>query len=116
MNENGTVGISHSIHVADDLGDGELDNFREFENVLDVMNLPNGGVKFYFEGGQKLIQSGKIVRSQVNGLDNAARYRCSDCQTENSDLIGQERGDTVELYCPVCELQQPFEKLEIDDI
>lgn len=114
--DHNTVGIGHSIHVADDLGDGELDNFREFENVLDVMNLPNGGVKFFFEGGEKLIQGGKIVRSQVHGLDEAARYRCTSCQTANSDLIGQQRGEIIQSECPVCEKLTEFEHREVEDI
>lgn len=116
ISAHGTDGISHEIHVATEEDDGGLSNFRKFENVLDVMNLPNGAVKFYFEGDQKLIESGKIVRSSVRGLDESVRYRCSECEVKNSDLIGQERGEALSMKCPICEKETKFKKMEISDI
>lgn len=116
ISAHGTDGISHEIHVATEEDDGVLSDFRKFENVLDVMNLPDGTVKFYYEGEQKELTNGKIVRSSVRGLDNSVRYRCSECQVKSSDLIGQERGESPSMQCPVCEKETEFMKLEINDI
>lgn len=116
ISDHGTGGIAHTIHVAKEDGDG-LTDFREFENVLDAMNLPNGAVKFYFEGEEKLIQGGRIVRSSVKGLGDAFRYRCSKCQTFDSDIISQEdRGASISITCSVCETETEHEKREIDEI
>lgn len=116
LSDHGTDGISHTIHVATE-DDGELSNFREFENVLDVMNLPNGSVKFYYENGEKILQSGRIVRSTVRGVDESFRYRCSECLVQDTDIISQrDRGDSVDLDCHVCEKETEHEKKEVDDV
>lgn len=115
--DNGTDGISHTIHVAKDHGDGELSDFRKFENVLDVMNLPNGSVKFYFENEQKMIQGGRIVRSTVRGVNDAFRYRCSECKIQDTDVISQsDRGDAISMPCPICEKETEHEKRNIEDV
>jgi hypothetical protein len=112
----GTDGISHTIHIAD-ANDGDLSNFREFENVLDVMNLPNGSIKFHHEGEEKHIQSGRIVRSTVRGLENAFRYRCSECLVEDTDIISQsDRGETISVNCNVCEKETEHSKRGIDEL
>ncbi len=116
LSDHGTDGIAHTIHVADD-DDGELSNFRKFENVLDVMNLPNGGVKFYFENEQKMIDGGRIVRSTVRGVEDAFRYRCSECEVRDTDVISQrDRGHAMVIGCHVCGKDTKHEKREIDDL
>jgi hypothetical protein len=114
--DQGTDGISHEIHVAD-MEDGELTNFREFENVLDAMCLPGGKVKFFYEGNQKIIRQGRIVRSTVRGVRDSFRYRCSDCLIQGTDVISQtDRGSSIVMTCPVCEKETKHEKTEIDDV
>jgi len=116
ISDHGTGGIAHTIHVAKE-EDGELSDFRKFENVLDVMNLPNGTVKFFFEGDETLIQGGRIVRSSVKGLDDSFRYRCSECLVTDTDVISQcDRGDSITLTCSVCETETEHEKTAIEDI
>lgn len=116
LSDQGTDGISHMIHVAND-DDGELSNFRKFENVVDVMNLPDGSLKFYYENGQKIIQSGRLVRSKVRGLDTAFRYRCSKCNDQDTDLISQtDRGSSVSIECHICKKNTDHEKREINDV
>jgi hypothetical protein len=116
ISDHGTDGISHTIHVASN-DDGELSNFREFENVLDVMNLPNGSLKFYFENNQKIIESGKIVRSTVRGIENAFRYRCRECKVQDTDVISQsDRGDSMRLDCHVCGTETEYLKREMNDL
>ena len=113
----GTDGISHNIHLAQVDDDGNLTNFREYENVLDVMNLPDGTVKFYYENGLKQIQGGRIVRSQVRGLDDAFRYRCSECGEFETDVISQrDRGEQTEMMCPVCEEATDHARMDVDEI
>ncbi len=116
VSDNGTDGIAHSIHVAKE-EDGELTDFQEYENVLDAMNLPNGSVKFYFEGEQKLIKSGRIVRSTVRGVDDAFRYRCSSCSEVESDVISQkDRGKSISMNCPTCGKDTDHRRREMEDI
>lgn len=113
--DHGTDGISHEIHVAND-DDGELSDFRKFENVLDVVNLPNGAVKFYYENNEKIIQSGRIVRSTVRGVDDSFRYRCSSCNEFSTDIISQEdRGESIFIECSSCG-EEEHTKREIDDV
>lgn len=114
--EDGTDGIAHTIHVADE-EDGELSDFTKYENVLDAMNLPNGSVKFYYEGKEKQIQDGRIVRTTVRGVENAFRYRCVECDEVSSDLISQgDRGMIIEVDCPNCNGITQHEKREMDNI
>jgi hypothetical protein len=114
--DQGTDGIAHTIHVAD-VEDGELTNFRKFENVLDAMNLPDGSVKFYFEGKEQLKQNARIVRSTVRGVKDAFRYRCNICENSDSDVISQEdRGDSMQLNCSDCGYETTHGKREMDDI
>ncbi len=114
--KNGTDGISHTIHVAEE-DDGELSNFKEYENVLDAMNLPNGSVKFYFEGSEKVIQNGRIVRTTVRGVEDAFRYRCAECESLESDLISQrDRGTIMKVDCPCCNEVTQHEKRDMEDI
>jgi rubrerythrin len=114
--KDGTDGISHTIHVAEE-DDGELTNFKEYENVLDAMNLPNGSVKFYFEGAEKVVQNGRIVRTTVRGVEDAFRYRCSKCESLESDLISQlDRGDSIVTNCPICGKETKHERRNMDDI
>lgn len=116
LSDHGTDGIAHTIHVATE-EDGELTNFREFENVLDVMNLPDGSVKFHYENKQKIIKSGRIVRSTVRGVEDACRYRCTNCENNDSDIISQsDRGENLMLYCPVCNSKREYKRTEIEDI
>lgn len=113
--DHGTDGISHMIHVATE-EDGELSNFRKFENVVDVMNLPDGSLKFNYEDGQKIINSGKIVRSKVRGLEDAVRYRCSECDVRSTDIISQRsRGESIDVHCHFCDEATLHTKREIDD-
>jgi len=116
LSDHGTDGISHTIHVATE-DDGELTNFRKFENVLDVMNLPNGAVKFYYENEEKIIPPGRIVRSTVRGVKNAFRYRCSNCEDNQSDIISQsDRGGSISMSCTVCSKVTDHQKRDIEDI
>lgn len=116
LSDQGTDGIAHTIHVAT-ADDGELSDFRKFENVLDVMNLPNGSLKFYYENEQKIIKSGRIVRSTVRGVEDAFRYRCSECLIQDTDIISQsDRGESISMICSVCEKETEHEKREIDDV
>lgn len=113
----GTGGIVHTIHVADVLDNGDLDNFRKVENVVDAMNMPNGTIKFTKEGEPKAIESGKIVRSTVRGLDESFRYRCSSCKIKEYDIISPtDRGSEIRVECPVCEKPTSHERKEMDDI
>lgn len=114
--DQGTDGVAHTIHVAEEDG-GELSNFRKFENVLDVMNLPNGDVKFFYENEQKLIKKGRIVRSTVRGVEDSFRYRCGECQVQATDVISQvDRGKGIVMSCHVCGKETEHEKREIDDV
>lgn len=114
--DQGTDGISHTIHVADE-DDGELTNFRKFENVLDAMNLPDGSVKFYFEGEQRRKEAGRIVRTTVRGVEDSFRYRCNICEEPSSDIISQsDRGGSLSLRCSECKMDTIHGKREIDDI
>lgn len=116
LSAHGTDGISHTIHVATE-DDGELSNFRKFENVLDAMNLPDGAVKFHYENEEKIVKSGRIVRSTVRGLGDSFRYRCSECLVQDTDVISQsDRGESITLTCTVCEKETEYEKREIDDV
>lgn len=116
ISKDGTDGIAHTIHIAN-VKDGELTDFTEYENVLDVMNLPNGSVKFYFEGEEKIIRNGRIVRSTVRGIEESYRYRCSNCNDSSSDLISQkDRGKTLSMNCSCCEKETEHQRQNIDDI
>lgn len=116
LSDQGTDGIAHTIHVAT-ADDGELSDFRKFENVLDVMNLPNGSLKFFYENEEKIIKQGRIVRSTVRGVENSFRYRCSECDDANSDVISQSnRGDEIQMECGDCDCETSHTKREIDDI
>lgn len=116
FSDHGTDGIAHTIHVATE-EDGELSNFREFENVLDVMNLPDGSVKFHYENGMKQIKDGRIVRSKVRGVEDSFRYRCSECQVQDTDIISQsDRGKSVVIGCHVCGKETEHKQQGIDDV
>lgn len=116
FSDHGTDGIAHTIHVATE-EDGELSNFQEFENVLDVMNLPDGSVKFHYENGMKQIKDGRIVRSKVRGVEEAFRYRCSECQVKDTDVISQrDRGESLRIECHVCGEETVHENKKIDDV
>jgi rubrerythrin len=113
----GTDGISHSIHLAQVDDDGNLSNFQEYENVLDVMNLPDGTVKFNYENGLKEVKDGRIVRSRVRGIEDAFRYRCSECGAFETDVISQrDRGEQTEMFCPVCEELTDHSRMDVDEI
>jgi hypothetical protein len=117
VSDNGTDGISHTIHLADENSDGELSNFRKFNNVLDVMNTPDGSVKFIHEGKQETVEYGRIVRSTVRGVEDAFRYRCSDCLVSDTDIISQcDRGDSIQIFCSVCEKETDHVKRDVDEI
>lgn len=114
--KDGTDGISHTIHVAEE-DDGELSNFQEYENVLDAMNLPNGSVKFYFEGSETVVQNGRIVRTTVRGVEDAFRYRCVECESLESDLISQlDRSESMVANCPICDTETEHERRNMDEI
>lgn len=116
VSDQGTDGIAHTIHIAQE-EDGELTDFEKFENVLDVMNLPSGAVKFYYEGEQKMVKSGRIVRSTVRGVEDAFRYRCSECLVQDTDIISQsDRGESISMVCSVCEKETKHGKRDIDDL
>ena len=116
LSDHGTDGIAHTIHVAKE-EDGELSDFTKYENVLDVMNLPDGSVKFYYENDQTIIQSGRIVRSTVRGVEDSFRYRCSECLVQDTDIISQrDRGESVVVGCHVCGKETEHQKKEIDDV
>lgn len=116
--DNGTAGISHSIHVGyGGPEDGsEFEKIEEFENVVDAMNLPNGDVKFSYEDGSKQLAGARIIRSRVKGLDDAVRYRCVDCKAPDSDLVGRDRGSDVRATCPVCGTEKQFYKMDVNEL
>lgn len=116
ISDTGTDGIAHTIHVATENDNDDLSNFRKFENVVDAMNLPDGTVKFYFEGAEKHIENGRIVRSTVQGIEDAYRYRCGDCLIEQTDVITQtDHGEKLRLECPVCEMKTPHERMAVKE-
>lgn len=113
--EIGTAGIAHTVHVAfGDDDETDYDGVKEFENVLDVMDLPTG-VKFSYQDGTEEFSGAQIVRSRVKGLDTAARYRCIKCSSKSSDFISAtDRGGAVHITCPVCEEDSYHEKMDLD--
>ena len=113
----GTSGIVHTVHVAEETPDGELGDFTRYENVVDAMNLPDGSVKFHTEDGLKRYDRGRIVRTTVKGLEEAYRYRCESCEDNESDLISRlDRGDQLMMRCPVCKTETNHERMKVDDL
>lgn len=115
----GTNGISHEIHVGyeDSTEGGVYESIETFDNVVDVMNLPNGAVKFTHEDGMEIKSGARIIRSRVKGLDDAFRYRCSECQIPSTDVIAAKtRGEATSMHCPVCEKQTEFTRMEIEEL
>jgi hypothetical protein len=116
LSESGTDGISHTITVAHETEDG-YENYEEFPNVLDVMNLPNNTLKFYAENGLQMKKGARIVRSQVRGLEDASRNRCGECEDPASDIISATaRSETFTLYCPVCQKETEYIEEEMDNV
>jgi len=76
------TGITHDVHVQ--ATDGEI---HPYEGVLDVMKLPDGTLKFTHDGELKQFSDGEIVRSRVNNVDDAHKYVCHDCESEEGALI-----------------------------
>jgi hypothetical protein len=112
----GTPGLCHTITVAHETDDG-YENYEEFPNVLDVMNLPNNTLKFYAENGLEMKKGARVVRSQVRGIDEASRNRCSECESPESDIISATaRQESFTLYCPVCQEETEYTEKEFDDI
>lgn len=115
FSDQGTDGIGHSIHVAK-IEDEELTNVREYENVLDVLRLGDGTVKFYFENEQKVVHGGTIIRSQVRGIDSSYRYRCKECEDHTTDIISQQdRGESISLECENCG-ETEYNRTAVDDV
>jgi hypothetical protein len=115
LSEEGTDGISHTITVALETEDG-YEDYEEFPNVVDVMNLPNNTLKFYSEDGLQMKKGARIVRSQVRGLSEASRNRCGQCEDPRSDIISAvSRDEAFSLYCPVCDEETEYEPREIDE-
>jgi hypothetical protein len=117
LEPDGTNGIGWTIHTAVVDDDGGLENYREWKNVVDIVNLPNGSVKFNYEDGEKHLYDARIVRAKVRGLNEAIRYRCSECENDSSDVVAAEpRGVSTSIHCPLCEQETEFEAREIADI
>lgn len=117
VTKNGAGGVVHTVHVAGETDSGELENFREVENVLDAVNMPNGTIKFTKQGEPHQIEAGKIVRTTVKGLDDAARYRCPGCENIENDLLSAvDRGPFLEVHCSECGEKQNYERTDMDDI
>lgn len=116
--DNGTPGISHTVHVGYPGEEGGVyKSIDEFENVVDAMDMPNGGVKLSSEEGMELISGARIIRTRVKGLDHSVRYRCSECESASSDVVAaMERGETTQMECPVCQQIQQFTKMGVEEV
>ena len=98
FNTNNMTGITHDVHVQ--ATDGEI---HPYEGVLDVMKLPDGTLKFTHDGDLKQFSDGEIIRSRVNNVDDAHKYVCSDCESDESALItANDYGSTLKVKCGNC--------------
>lgn len=103
------TGITHDVHVRAE--DGEINGY---EGVLDVMKLPNGNLKFTHEGNLKQFSNGEIIRSRVNNVEDAHKYVCPDCESNETALISAtDYGPMLEVTCQECRCTDGFERREL---
>lgn len=102
------TGITHEVHVQKENGEIE-----KFEGVLDVMKLPNDTLKFNHQGSLKQFSDGHVMRSRVTNVNDAHKYVCPECESDETALItATDFGRLLEVPCPNCEFNG-FERREL---
>jgi hypothetical protein len=103
------TGITHEVHVR--TPDGEIEGF---DGVLDVMKLPNGDLKFTHDGNLKQYSDGEVIRSRVNNVNDAHKYVCPDCESDETALItASDYGESLVVSCGNCDNDQPLQRQDL---
>ena len=103
------TGITHNVHVRTEDGD-----IQSFEGVLDAMKLPNETLKFTHNNEVKQFSNGEIIRSRVKNVDDAHKYVCPDCESDETALISAtDYGPMLEVTCQECRCIDGFERREV---
>lgn len=81
---------------------------------MDVMKVPSGELKFTHEGQMKQYSDGEVIRSRVNNVDEAHKYVCPDCESDETALItATDYGEILEVKCDDCGCIHGLERREL---
>lgn len=103
------TGITHEVHVRK-----PDESIQKFSGVLDVMKMPGGDLKFNHDGDLKQFSDGEVMRCRVTNLNDAHKYVCPECESDDGALItASDRGGTMTVDCMECEAERAFERRKL---